>query len=846
MKVLIITSAGGGGHVALAKAQKDGLIRSGYSDKEISVVDIMGVDRSVATRPGESWIPTYGIPYTDYQVFSGPANIAQWDTLQKKGGLAGVRSLEALIKKQYVAEKVQARAIYNNLKKFIRNNPDLEEIIDTQAMSTPEICRVVTAENRRRARYEPSLPQIRVRKMLSEFLTDKTVHFLTPLSHVTPKDAQCLTVEVVNAPLIRDTETVDDFFKRKKLTHIHFEVHPASLRAEFRNPIYADEHSVYLKSTSDAHIHGLLKERDYIQSILQGQGEQSGDYFKLTKGPDDTFSLIVLGSQSSATILRYVDTFIDQAVVNDFKPEQRRMLFVAAGKNDGSSNTMYAMLRAHIEKRMVDLASSGIVWPENAKIVPLAFQDDKGMASLFQNVDELVIRTGGMSSIEANETQSYNPLRKVYVHSEASPELSDVFPRDNFDACYELLLEGTVCWEGGNAEYLMQSIGACLTSPDTIMFDMNGETLKPVYRGSLIQMSFEGDLDQANIEQIRTCLNHGSNPNIKSFGGLAVLAYAKDIEAAKLLVTYGGKLTPKVTQQLETCLSPQEIKTLTAVHKKVQSQIKHMGAPAAVLAQFIVAVRDGNTSEVKGLLNRYPKIASAQIRINEKITSAEQLAQEANRKEVLWFIKRTKGATPLQLALEDKTSEEPHLRRLIYSNFEELNRQYRPHVTALTLCQDPSLRQLMVKLGANPNYLAKTISKPERHTLKNEYINSSVATAHLKRFILATYHKNAENEDGFCSELRAHLKTLPSMGVEHTISNKRLHATFRDLKSAVNDIHRMSIIEQFVNFIRKCFFGTDVLSKHSKAQAKQILFFKPEDSPSSGGETPDLGTELNI
>ena len=199
MKFLIITSSGGGAHLTVAKAQRDKLLLATTPKAEIGIVDIMGVDTSVATIPGEAWIPNYGIPFTGVQFFSGKENVNKWDSSQKMGGLKGVKKLERLIDQQYIAEAIQFNEIYHQLKLFIKNNPELEEVIDTQALSTPAICRAVTEENERRAKTGRAL--IKVRKIISEFLTDKTVHYLSPISCIEKNHAACLSVEIVNSPL---------------------------------------------------------------------------------------------------------------------------------------------------------------------------------------------------------------------------------------------------------------------------------------------------------------------------------------------------------------------------------------------------------------------------------------------------------------------------------------------------------------------------------------------------------------------------------------------------------------------------------------------------------------------
>lgn len=830
MKYLIITSSGGSAHLTAARAERDSLVKANYQANEIKIVDIMGVDKSITTTPGETWIPSYGIPYTEYQFFSGHQNVNYWNSAQKMGGMESVRKLEQLINKQYLAEHIQAKKIYSELTKFLQENPDLEEIIDTQPLSSPEICKAVTEENERRLSEGGHQKPIKVRKIISEFITNKTVHYLDPLSRVEKQHADCLTVEIVNTPLKLNTESDEDFYKRKKIDHIKFEIKPAPLRAEFYNPIYSIEKAVYLKSEVDSLISGPLKERAYLTEALANQGEQLGDHFKLSKRAQDKFFLITLGSQGSLTILRYIDAFIDQVSHGEIKPDQRRMLFVAAGKNDGSSDTIYALVRAHIEKRMTELAIAGIDWPESAKIIPLGFQDDKGMASLFKNTDVLITRTGGMASIEVNETQQFNPTRKVYLHSEAITETPDIFPKENFDACYDKLLDGTVCWESGNAQYLMQSIAASLTSPETVLFDLNDRPSSLSFKGSLIHMTSEGTLARANLAKIAHCLKQGSNPNLESFAGLPALAHAKDVTTAALLINYGGKLTSAVQAHLKLVVSDEEMSQLLKLEKTIKKEIKRYGygAPKEVFKSFITATKTGLIDEVKGMLYRYPQLADIKLmsKKGNKIISITDIARHAKQEEVLKVIERAQGSTQLQLTLQSATTQDvATLKRLVYLNQLELNKEYTPKVTPLTLCKDKELRKLMVTLGANPYYLSKNVSRDERAILKKEYIKSHATAQTLKTLILDTYLQYATDEAMFCATLKKHVTSLSEDWKHREIPESLLKVAFNGLKNAANDIERMTLIEQLINTIKKYLFSTDISSKQSLTQSRKFLFY---------------------
>jgi len=825
-KYLILTSSGGGGHLSMAAGEMAELIKAGVSEKDIVIIDIMGL---AASNKGQSWIPDWG------HIFSGETNVEKWNSAQKRGGMAGVKELEGLIDLQPVAESIQGSSIRKHLKQFLKDNPNVIEIIDTQALSTPVICKTVTDENARRKKSGEV--DIKVRKLICEFLTDKAVHYLGPIAKVKKEDATCLTVQIVEQPLTAGNETPEEFYRRKKVDHVTFVVKQPPVRREFLNPKHSDKKEVYLETTHDDSIKGALKERAYVHDILGDDAVLDGKYFKIQKTEHDKFYTITLGSQSSSTILGYVDAFIEQVLASDIKPPQRAMFFVTAGKNDGTLDTTYALARSHLEKRMLELQIAGIKWPQEAKIVPLSFQDEMSMASLFHNSDVLITRTGGISSIEADRTATFNKTRKVYLHSEAFPSIAGVFPKEHFDACYKTLLPGTVRWEGGNAQYLMKSIDACLTSPDTLQFNIKNDKTIPSFKDSLVGMVSNGFFNKANILNIENAFKMGSDPMLEAIGGLPVIAYAKDYDTVKACIENGGKLTKQVQVYLLSngAVIKEQIQALQKRYNKIQGEIKKHKAPIRVRDAFLTAIDEDNLDAVKGMLYRYPALLSAK---NAQKQSLKDIVTRASHPDVFDIIEQAKGATRLHLALQ-KGLDIPTLSHLAYLNLHELNTQYPAGSgkTPLTHCEDKDLRRIMVMLGAKPAYLNKTVSSAERKTLDTLYTNTEKAASRLKNVIRNAFGKSKGDETEFCNKLMPYLGVNAAYHPQEFLG-KIAKSAFMELKSAKNDEARMGIIERFVNFI-KYLFGCDNTSKRLRQQSRKFLFH----SPVEGRGSPSLSEE---
>ncbi len=583
---LILTSSGGGGHITAAKAKKEEAIKAKTPEKAIRVIDLMGIvsPTSIADNQGEPWVPTYrvlvpskskGVRKKD--VFSGEANTKKWDDLQKQGGMESVRALEGLVDKQWMAESIQYNSVYENVMKFLEANPDVTRIIDTQALSTPAVCAAVCDFNAKRGK------DIKVTKVVTEFLTHKATHFLGPLGALKEEHREVLTVEVVAPPLLGPGETIEQFYAQHGVTGIKFDylsergVEP-NVRKEFRDMDFNMNGTIVIKANVKE---GAVNEADFLQKALEGvatvkpmvDNQPNGNKeFTIQKGAKDKLITITMGSQVSKTILEYIDKFIDDASKLTDAELQGNVYFCLVGlKNPDKPGpgevNFYKQVNEHIAKRIKEVEAAGKSIPSKVKILPLGFQDGKQMASLLQTSDMLVTRSGGMSSIEAEYTQRKNPKRRTYVHSEMQVSNPATFPLHNYDAVYEGLIAGTVKWEGGNAEYLMaqKHVKASLCSPTAIDFDIANRN-KEVPVTSLFHMAYDKDLKIANAEKIQRLVMTGSNPNLRFNDGSHLIDHCQDVDTMKQLIELGAKLTPAALKK--EFINKEQKKMLQHTHKK--------------------------------------------------------------------------------------------------------------------------------------------------------------------------------------------------------------------------------------------------------------------------------------
>lgn len=816
-KYLILTSSGGAGHLTVAKAQKEALLAEGVSLNDITMIDVMGLEKSADNDT--PWVPEYRVPGTNTVLFSGPANTERWNAAQKMGGVHGVRKLEELIQYQPLAERIQRPYLTEKLKDFLDKHPDVEHIIDTQALSTEDICHVVAEANETRDKT------VHITKIISEFVTEKAVHYFKPLSRVKAGEAQYLTVQTVNPPLTIGDETEAAFYARNHVEHIRFgRLTAKPLRKEF-----TENHCGTV--TVQTHADGGLYEKAFMQKALSNADyadDGKTQHLSFEKQPKDKVVTLTLGSQSSVAIFDYIDAFIEETLAANLEPHARQFLFITTSKNDGSAQTMYAKARAHLAKRMAELEAAHITWPDSAQVIPLAFQDAKSMASLFQNSDVLVARSGGISSMEIEATQALAPNRRVYIHSEAAPKKPTLFPRTNPDACYDTLLPGTVRWEGGNAQYLIHNCGAALTCPSTVLFGLDGAQHTTRYQDSILGLANQGLLNTTHLAAIETSLKHGSNPNLEVIGGLPAIAHAKDEATLKRLIQYGGKLTRRVEENLlETGVITQDsLKSLRDERAQVKAEKKSSGAPQAVQEAFKNAVQDGDVRVVEGLLHRYPKLSSIKD---------EQLQYPAEDKHIKMLIQHARGIPmlSLQLAQQNDKSSAPMLMRLIYEHQSELNTQDTAHKTPLSYCQDEKLRQLMITLGADPRYLADTVDKAERTALELLFKINKQKKHALHKKILDAFEDYKDCPEAFRYRVQDVLEETADAA---PVSREIILQAFHELQDAETKVAAMNIIERFVNFVQYL-FSADKLTEHAYSASKKLMFY--QDAPEADVDTPD-------
>ena len=546
---LILTSSGGGGHTNAAEARKKELLDLKIPERQIAIIDLMGMFDK-AENLEEPWVPSYSILGFD-PVFSGKSNTKKWNDNQKEGTEDSVHRLENLVELQELAEAMQADDVRKNLLKYLREH-NVQAIYNTQALSTPAICQAVVDYNK-----ESNSPPLSILTTVTDLITHRADHFLNSLRNLTRAQKEVLKMEIAASPTLDPNEKLEDFYQKYGVEE-GLLVAKSPLRMkngevvrenrtdhEYPSPVKQEYNAAFIpgsfiiKATQNSEVKN--DESQYLKEKLGNNSEIniSGNDITITKNPEDKLITITMGSQGSNSVIEYMDAFRDQLSNLPTDSNGNIYLCIAAGRSGEGS--LYEKVKTHAAEIMKDLPDG---LKDRVKILPLAFQDAKHMASLLNNSDVLISRSGGMSSMEAKATHGRNPSRQVYVHSEAKLKYPNNFPKHSYDATYEALMTGTVKWEGGNAEYLLREVGASLGSPETVDFGLGliGERSK-VKDNSLFHFAYDKKLNKTNLAEIEKLIREGSNPNLRFAGGSYLIDHCEDIETKTLLVKYGARIT---------------------------------------------------------------------------------------------------------------------------------------------------------------------------------------------------------------------------------------------------------------------------------------------------------------
>jgi hypothetical protein len=337
----------------------------------------------------------------------------QWDTQIRKGRLGVSQVVKAQGPYEAFCELFLDRRLTRDILKLFTEH-EIIAVYDTQPMFTPTLYKAFSKACAGR-------PFV-YHKIFTDLPTPRNYSFFSGIKRIRFVDDLQLRIHAPE-PMLAPHESAESFWKTHcKLPAIHID-------ETFALPV----HPNYLNRPNDVNLLNVAVEPEWkLQLPL----------------PDNAYvTTLMLGSQGVNAIYDYAMQYLEQ--LQNRQPDQPHYFFVACSKNEGLYNALQNLLITHpLHQNTAH------------RIIPLKMQDMNAVASLMWRSNQIIIRSGGISSLEQlalGRARIDNPP-KLWIHSGY---------KGNDPAA---LLNHIYTWERGNAEYLMKFSGANVTAPQLIDF----------------------------------------------------------------------------------------------------------------------------------------------------------------------------------------------------------------------------------------------------------------------------------------------------------------------------------------------------------------------------------------
>ena len=424
--LLLITSSGGAGHLQAAKAQALKVL-SEQPNTQIIQKDIL-ID--IVSK------------------LFGKGFVFLWNASQKKGN---IRCLMFLLKNIPIADFLFGTFIFLKVFYLILKE-DIDQIIDTQPIGTPAIIKAIKLASK------ISGKSLKLEKIITELPTNTVVHFFKPIKNLAQND-RCFLKLISTFPLLKDNQTAEIFWKKNcglSEKEVHYESFP--LRPAFRK--YINIKRNYTKRMEISICVNSSEEKFLIADTMKRGSLYSEIYLdriKIKIEPLDTVFTILLGSQpTEEATLKYVNKYID-SMYRLQMVKKRYLLFVFCNTHCKHKNSLL--------KRVYTLVRKKNHYPKNLNIIPMCFQSDEVIASLYHRSDATLTRSGGLTAMELLSVAQ----GQIWIHSETRRGV--INNKKN-------LARGMPIWEQGNAFYLQKKKGARFITPETL-FDESSPDFVP-------------------------------------------------------------------------------------------------------------------------------------------------------------------------------------------------------------------------------------------------------------------------------------------------------------------------------------------------------------------------------
>jgi UDP-N-acetylglucosamine:LPS N-acetylglucosamine transferase len=415
LKLLILTSSGGGGLIQAANA-KEQEIRAKDPSICIARKDVL-----------KDWLfhPL------------GKIFIHAWNRAQIKGNV----QLQALFGwgQFYCDYVLWPNYFCSALLTFFKE--DVDRVIDTQPMATSAILTALRLFNRVKGK------NVKLEKVLVDLPTKKAIHFFRPIKALVKRNRRLLQLTTI-PPLLEEGQTLEEFWQTNcRLSDREISYEDVYVRQSFRQ-FQAKEKSaelfqvnIRIKNSEELQLMKKTFERGPLRATFSEQG------LAFSIAPEERVITILLGSQPAAeSTFNYMQGFLQLAKEASL-PKTPTHLFIFTADGQGQCSLL---------RKISDFISTCKDYPSHVSVVPFSFQKDDVIAPLFYRSDLTCTRSGGQTAMELMCVSKGS----IWIHSEAKSD-------GERELSNEALLRGIPGWESANADYLQRIRGAKLVTPET-------------------------------------------------------------------------------------------------------------------------------------------------------------------------------------------------------------------------------------------------------------------------------------------------------------------------------------------------------------------------------------------
>lgn len=337
----------------------------------------------------------------------------QWDNFIRKGRF----SVSKVVQFQGPYEAFYGYFLDWRLSRYLAKlfkTHHITAVYDTQPMLTPILY----------SAFAKACPArtLEYHKVLTDLPTARNSSFFCGIQRANRRENVQLKIHAPE-PMLAPNETPESFWK----THCNLPL--SHLEQTFAYPV----HPGYLQPPADLHAPTIEIDPSWNISLPL---------------PNNAYvTTLMLGSQGVNAIYDYANNYIKQ--LEAAQPDRPHYFFIACSKNKALYHLLETLLSNHPLHQHTQ-----------HRIIPLTMQTMDALSSLMWRSDQIIIRSGGISSLEQlclARARTNNPP-KVLIHSGYKGDEPDD------------LLKHTYAWERGNAEYLMKHLSAHMTAPQLIEY----------------------------------------------------------------------------------------------------------------------------------------------------------------------------------------------------------------------------------------------------------------------------------------------------------------------------------------------------------------------------------------